>query len=287
MIRLGLVGYPISHSFSPKLHASAFDALDLEGEYKLFQVAPGDNDELVELIESVRAGSLNGLNVTIPYKQTVIPLLDDLTPYARSIGAVNTIYLSHNRLIGHNTDAPGFLVDLAGLCTDHLRGKRSLVLGAGGAARAVVYALLKEDWTVTLAVRRDDLGQAAELIESFKYLAGERPFSYVLLELETLKQFEDGIQLIVNATPVGVLPKIELSPWPAGLPFPPGAVVYDVIYNPRQTRLVKDAHAAGLRAKTGLGMLVEQAALSFECWTGLNVPREVMFAAVEEKCCDF
>jgi shikimate dehydrogenase len=287
MIRLGLVGYPISHSLSPRLHASALEALDLEGEYKLYQVAPGDNDGLVELIESVRSGSLNGLNVTIPYKQTVIPLLDDLTPYARSIGAVNTIYLSHNRLIGHNTDAPGFLVDLAGLWTDHLHEKRSLVLGAGGAARAVVYALLKEGWTVTLAVRRDDLDQAAELIESFKYLAGDRPMSYVLLELETLKQHEDGIRLIVNATPVGVLPNIELSPWPVGLPFPPGVVVYDVIYNPRQTRLVKDARTAGLRAKTGLGMLVEQAALSFECWTGLNVPREVMFTAVEEKCCDF
>jgi shikimate dehydrogenase len=282
MISLGLVGYPISHSLSPRLFASTFQALDLEGEYKLYAVTPGDNDGLIELIESVRAGSINGLNVTIPYKQTMIRLLDELTPSAQSIGAVNTVYLRNNKLIGHNTDAPGFLVDLEDLLPDHLPEKKALVLGAGGAARAVVFSLLSKFWTVTLAVRRDDLGQAAALVESFRSQTDVRPMSCILMELEDLKQFENKLQLIVNTTPVGMFPNIELSPWPVGLPFPNGVVVYDVIYNPLQTRLVKEARRAGLRGKTGLGMLVEQAALSFECWTGLNVPREVMFSAVEE-----
>ena len=103
----------------------------------------------------------------------------------------------------------------------------------------------------------------------------------VLLEAGDLGRLGNGIELIVNATPIGMFPETDFSPWPDGLPFPDGAAVYDLVYNPRQTRLVRDAQAAGLRATTGLGMLVEQAALSFACWTGQDVPREVMFAAVE------
>ncbi len=209
-------------------------------------------------------------------------MLDELTPSAKAIGAVNTIFMNNNQLVGHNTDAPAFLFDLAELLTKQMPEKKALVFGAGGAARAVVYALLTDDWTVNLAVGRKDAGQAAALIESLNSLAGGRSMRSVFMDARDLMQFERGIQLIVNATPIGMLPETKSSPWPVDIPFPYGAAVYDVIYNPRQTRLFKDARAAGLRARTGLGMLVEQAALSFSCWTGLNVPREVMFAAVEE-----
>ena len=281
MIRLGLIGYPLSHSLSPKLHAAAFKALGMDGEYQLYPVAPDDSEGLAKLAGRVRKGELHGLNVTIPHKQTVVLLLDELTPSAQAIGAVNTLYLKNERLIGHNTDAPGFLADLATFLTNGVIEKKALVLGAGGAARAVVYALLTDGWNVTLAVRRADVGQAEALIESFKRQAGAGSMRSVLLEAGDLSQLGSGMRLVVNATPNGMSPETEISPWPVGLPFPHEAAVYDLVYNPRQTRLVQEARTAGLRATTGLGMLVEQAALSFACWTGRDVPREVMFAAAE------
>jgi shikimate dehydrogenase len=279
--QLGLTGFPLGHSLSPKLHAAALRAAGLDGDYNLYPVSPDDPLALAELVRRVRNCELQGLNVTIPHKQAVIPLLDELSPSALSIGAVNTLYLKNNRLIGHNTDAPGFLADLAKFLTNAASGKKALVLGAGGAARAVVYALLTNGWNVTLAVRRADVGQAGALIESFKLAAGAGSMRSVLLDAEDLGRLESGTRLIVNATPIGMSPDFDSSPWPAGLLFPQGVAIYDVIYNPRQTRLVQDALAAGLRATTGLGMLVEQAALSFACWTRRDVPREVMFAAVE------
>lgn len=278
---LGLTGFPLGHSLSPKLHSAALHATGLEGEYCLFSVSPDDPQALSELTGRLRTGKLHGLNVTIPYKQAVIPLLDELTLSAQVIGAVNTLYLKDGRLIGHNTDAPGFLADLAKFLTNGISEKKALVLGAGGAARAVVYALLMDDWNVTLAVRRADVGLAGALIESFKRQAGAGSMCSVLLEAGYLSRLENGMRLIVNATPIGMFPETEISPWPVDLPFPHEVAVYDVIYNPRQTRLVRDARCAGLRASTGLGMLVEQAALSFACWTGRDAPRDVMFSAVE------
>jgi len=281
MIHLGLIGYPLSHSLSPKLHEAAFSALSMQGDYRLYPVAPGEIGRLTEMASALRNGEVHGLNVTIPHKQTIMSLLDELTPSAKAIGAVNTLYLRYSKLIGHNTDAPGFLADLAKFLRNSASGKKALVLGAGGAARAVVYALLNDGWLVTLAVRRTDLAQARILMESFEPLAGARLLNLVLLEAGDLGRLGSGIQLIVNATPVGMVPETDFSPWPGRLPFPDGAAVYDLVYNPRQTRLVRDAQAAGLRATTGLGMLVEQAALSFACWTGREVPREVLYGAVE------
>ena len=168
MIHLGLIGYPLSHSLSPQLHAAAFQALKLDGEYRLYPVAPNDNQGLAKLAQRLRLGKLQGLNVTIPHKQAILPLLDKLTPSAQAIGAVNTLYLKGDRLIGHNTDAPGFLSDLHNSFGQPTVEKNALVLGAGGAARAVVYALLTDGWNVTLAVRRADVDQAAALIESMR-----------------------------------------------------------------------------------------------------------------------
>jgi shikimate dehydrogenase len=286
--KLGLTGFPLGHSLSPILHSAALNAAGLEGDYCLFPISPDNPQALAELIGRLRAGELNGLNITIPHKQTIISLLDQLTPSAQAIGAVNTIYIENGILIGHNTDAPGFLADLAKFLAINVpdpqnadTGKKVVVLGVGGAARAVVHALLSDGWNVTLAVRRADVKQAGLLIESFKQQAGDGSMHCVLLEADDLSRLGSGMWLIVNATPLGMFPETEISPWPIGAPFPLRAMVYDVIYNPRQTRLVQDAQAAGLRATTGLGMLVEQAALSFACWTGQDVPRNVMFAAVE------
>jgi len=278
---LGLTGFPLEHSLSPKLHAAALKAAGLEGDYRLYPVSPDKPELLEELVGRLRNGTLRGLNVTIPYKQAIIPLLDELTPSAKEIGAVNTVFVKSRRLVGDNTDAPGFLADIAKFLTGSNPKKNALILGAGGAARAIVYALLSDKWNVTLSVRRADSEQAGAIMDNFKQLRDTLAMTSTLLDAESLIGLLTDVGLIVNATPVGMSPETGFSPWPMGLPFPNDAAVYDLVYNPRQTRLVQDARAAGLRATTGLGMLVEQAALSFACWTGREVLREVMLAAVE------
>lgn len=272
---LGLTGYPLGHSLSPKIHTAALKSCGLAGDYSLFPISPDDLPGLQTLLSRLRTGELNGLNVTIPHKQTVIPYLDDLTPSARSIGAVNTIFTRDGKLIGHNTDAPGFLADLTRCFSAFSFPYSALVLGAGGAARAVVAALLSDAWRVVLAVRSADLGQAQELALHHSSLITYHSFD----ELSAIDLA--GISLIVNATPLGMSPDTETCSWPDGLDFPKGAAIYDCVYNPRETLLVKRARAVDLPASTGLGMLVEQAALAFETWTGQNPPRDVLFQSVE------
>jgi shikimate dehydrogenase len=275
MIHLGLTGYPLGHSLSPKIHAAALRSAGLDGEYQLYPVSPDHPVALAALINRLRDGEISGLNVTIPHKQAVIPLLDDLTSSARSIGAVNTIFVKDGKLIGHNTDAPGFLADLQRCFSSFNIPHSALVLGAGGAARAVVAALFSDGWQVELAVRPADLGQAQEL--SLHHSSLITYFSFNELSARDLT----GLGLIVNATPLGMSPNVETCPWPEGLEFPAQAAVYDCVYNPRETLLVRCARAAGLPAETGLGMLLEQAALAFEIWTGAPADREAMRKAVE------
>jgi shikimate dehydrogenase len=281
MIRLGLTGYPLDHSLSPKLQAAALRASGLRGEYGLYPVSPDEESELASLLLRVRSGELLGLNVTIPHKQAVIPLLDELTTRARRIGAVNTIFLQGGILTGDNTDAPGFLADLAGFIgTEHAFPQHALVLGAGGAARAVIYALTAGGWDVVVAARRAE--QAGALVASLERETGGGSLESVQLDAGSLSPLVDGIRLLVNATSVGMSPKVDSTPWPSGLSLPERAVVYDLVYNPRETRLVREAREAGLRAATGLGMLVEQAALAFEIWTGCSPPRAAMWTGLEE-----
>jgi shikimate dehydrogenase len=277
MIHLGLIGYPLEHSLSPKIHTAALKAYGLKGDYSLFPIYPDDKQGLRDLLARVRTNEIHGLNVTIPHKQNVIPLLDELAPTAKAIGAVNTILVKDGKLIGHNTDAPGFLGDLQRCFPTLQKLGIALVLGAGGAARAVVSALLSDGWQVTLAVRPADVGQVEGLISSFNQ-DGLRHF--VLMTVEGLTPLLKGTKLIVNATPLGMSPASETCPWPEDLPLPSGVAVYDCVYNPRETLLVKRARAAGLPAETGLGMLLEQAALAFEIWTGHNPSRNILFDSV-------
>jgi len=281
MIQLGLIGYPLGHSLSPKIHVAALKACELDGNYSLFPIHPTDRQGLKDLLSRIRLGELHGLNVTIPHKQNVIELMDELTQTAKAIGAVNTIYLRENKLIGDNTDASGFLSDLKKFIGNRELGieKSALVLGAGGSARAVVYTLLNDGWNVTLASRR--IEQAQELANTFK--------DHVLhitiitdLRPSTLRQAQgNAFDLIVNATPLGMSPNTDQSPLPEYITLSKDAVIYDLVYNPRETKLVKDARAQGLQATTGLGMLIEQAALAFELWTGHNPPRDILRIAAE------
>jgi shikimate dehydrogenase len=274
MIRLGLTGYPVSHSLSPKIQNAALKACGLKGDYSLFPIPPDDQQGLKDLLAQVRSSEITGLNVTIPHKQSVIPFMDELTPTARTIGAVSVIYLRDDKLIGDNADAHGFLTDVKKFIGggDWGGGKTALVLGAGGSARAVVYALLKDGWNVTIAARR--IEQAQELVSQFEGVAA------MDLNFQTFQL--SNFQLIVNTTPLGMTPNMNQSPLPENLLLPSHAIVYDLIYNPRETKLVHDARAQGLSATTGLGMLIEQAAMSFELWTGHNPPRNILYDSVVE-----
>jgi len=281
MIKLGLLGFPLSHSLSPKIQTAALQDCGLEGIYSLYPVHPDETQGVSDLLARVRSGEIHGLNVTIPHKQNVIPFLDTLTPTACAVGAVNTIYLHNNQLVGDNTDAPGFFADLQKLFTtapdgDDKTGEKgdlnALVLGAGGSARAVVYALVNAGWEVTIAARR--IEQSQEVALQFGKAKA--------IEFNPQTFQHSNLQLIVNTTPLGMTPNVDQSPWPENLPFPTNAAIYDLVYNPPETKLVRDARYQGLNATTGLGMLIEQAALAFEIWTGYQPLREIMFEAVKQ-----
>jgi shikimate dehydrogenase len=254
------------------LHGAALHACGLSGSYSLFPIPPlpEGEEKLATLLAQIRLEKLQGINVTIPHKRSVLHLLDELTSTASGIGAVNTIFYKQGKLIGDNTDAIGFITDVKQLPVGDKNS--AIVLGAGGAARAIVYALLQADWQVHLAARREE--QANVVASEFRNASAKLTTS-ALTYTDLAKTFTD-YNLIVNATPVGMSLHESESPWPANLPFPAGASVYDLVYHPTETKLVKDARAAGLSARNGLGMLIEQAACSFELWTGQIASRTAM-----------
>jgi shikimate dehydrogenase len=276
-----LIGWPLGHSLSPLIHAAALEAASLRGGYRLYPVPPLPTgaDALSAVIEQMRSRDLHGVNLTIPHKQSVIPLLDGLTGVAKAVGAVNLIYMEDSRLIGDNSDAPAFVLDLQRtLGFNEQTGRTALILGAGGAARAAVHALLQAGWHVAIASRKLDAARqiVGELSQS-KTTRSQR-LAALPLEPDALGNMA-GCDLVVNATPIGMLPQIHENPWPTGLPFPPYASIYDMVYNPEETALIKAARSAGISGVNGLGMLVEQAALSFERWTGFPAARRVMWEA--------
>jgi shikimate dehydrogenase len=288
----GLIGWPLEHSLSPVIHQAALKALGIKGVYDLYPISPGTDGQLNEILAQMRDEKLDGLNVTIPYKQQVLPMLDWLAPNAEATGAVNTIYRRGSQLFGDNTDAPGFFKVLSAFCEENSVHRplktqpHALILGAGGAARAVTYALWRQGWTVTLAARR--LNQAQELVSAFDSMQvigkGKSVVSSldtVPLQAQALAPIVETVSLIVNATPLGMGQYADQSPWPDGIPFPKQALLFDLVYNPAETLLMRSARANGMMVTNGLEMLVEQAALAFEIWTGQSAPRRAMYAAMQ------
>jgi len=280
---LGLIGWPLAFSLSPVIHEAALRQHGLKGWYRLFPIAPGPGLEqkLQTLIEGLRTGELHGLNVTVPHKEAIVPLVDDRTPLASEIGAVNTLFVESGRVWGHNTDADGFLTDLRrwgrAIGRHWENGGRALLLGAGGACRGAAYALVRAGWEVILAARRLEQADAlAEWLNRRPGLSGRA--SAARLSAEALRAV-GPVDVIVNTTPVGMGADQDRSPWPKAAPWPPGAAVYDMIYHPSETVLMREAAAAGLAATNGLGMLIEQGALAFERWTGRPVERSEIWRA--------
>ncbi|GIV62723.1 MAG: shikimate dehydrogenase [Chloroflexota bacterium] len=285
--RLGLIGGQLGHSLSPRLQRAALQSAGLRGEYRLYAVPPLPEGEaqLRALVEGLRAPPalrLHGLNVTIPHKQNVLAYLDELTPIARAVGAVNTLYAEGSRLIGENTDAPGFWADFERLwqaAGDGAQPATALVLGGGGAARAVAYALLQHGWRAVLATRR--LEQGKQVVRDLKALHLPGTIAAIPLEAARLARMR-AVRAVINATPLGMSPHTDECPYPPELALPDEAVVYDLVYNPAETVLLRRARQQGLPAANGLGMLVEQARLAFACWTGITPPGEALWAALRQ-----
>jgi shikimate dehydrogenase len=265
---VGIIGWPVSHTFSPAMHNAAAAELGFDLVYLPLAVHP---NHLPSAIRGLLSLGFSGVNVTVPHKEKVIPLLDEIDPAAQAIGAVNTIVIRNSdstrdmgpqaRLAGFNTDWTGFRDDLKELGVG-LKDRPCLVLGAGGSARAVTYALASSGARVTISARREEQAQglAADLRP---HLPNSQIRTRPWQELQNA-----SAALIVNTTPVGMKPKPDASPWPAGSPLPAGAFIYDLVYNPRVTALIRQARAAGLRAASGEGMLLRQGAEAFYLWTG-------------------
>jgi shikimate dehydrogenase len=274
--KVGLVGWPVEHSVSPAMHNAAFDALGLKWRYSLLPTPP---ERVGSVLAQIRREGYQGANVTVPHKLAVMPFLDEITGAASAMGAVNTIQVQDKRLVGHNTDSAGFLAALREAGCEP-SGQRALVLGAGGGARAVTYALAQVGCPVTIHNRT--VQRAVCLAQEMGELGLRTEVSCLPhtadLEHLDLARFD----LLVNTTPAGMWPKVETSPWPETLPMPSHWVVYDLVYNPEETRLLARARATGATPVVGLGMLVHQGALAFELWTGQAPPVAVMYAAARD-----
>ena len=263
-MKVGLIGFPVAHSKSPQMQGAAFKAAGLlDWTYELWNTP---HDEIAQRVQMIRDDdSTAGANVTVPHKLNVMPYLDEISEQAEAIGAVNTIFKQDGKLLGDNTDWVGFLNDLLWHGVKVREASHALVLGAGGSARGIVYALLHSGWDVTV-VNRDHL-RAMRLVSDMRRAFHNRDGIYFA------KQLNDYItgahSLVVNCTSAGMEPNDDTSPWPDDLPIPKNVTLYDLVYKPRVTKLMRQAEAAGVRAIGGIGMLAEQGAAAFERWTGV------------------
>jgi len=275
---VGLIGWPVEHTLSPAMHNAAFDALGLNWRYFPLPVQPG---QVEAAVKGVAALGFRGANVTVPHKQAVMPALDSIAPSAKALGAVNTLVVERGEdgqvhIGGHNTDAQGFV---GALCYGGFdpKGKSAVVVGAGGGARAVVYGLLEAGAREILMFDVES-SRAQSLVSDLGSLG---KLSTLPLTTEALVESTRTADLLGNATPMGMWPRVDGSIWPDGVPIPRHLTVFDLVYNPLETRLLQQARKAGAYTIGGLGMLVGQGVLAFEMWTGQPAPVEVMRAACE------
>lgn len=273
---LGLLGWPVGHSLSPAMHNAAAAALGLDWVYVPLPVRP---ERLASALGGLAALGFRGVNLTVPHKEAALPYLDATYPVVEIIGAVNTIAIGDGQLTGFNTDWSGFLSDLESYDVG-LNGRDCIVLGGGGAARAVVYALLQAGARVTVLARRDE--QSRELVATLgQALPGASLQAGTLGDVVAAAGMV-ARPVIVNTTPLGMVGEYAArSPWPDGAALPGDAFVYDLVYNPPLTPLLRQAQTAGCRLANGLGMLVNQAAEAFELWTNRKPDPAVMRRAIE------
>lgn len=272
----GVIGNPVEHSLSPAIHNAAFQKLGLNFVYLAWRV-----EAIGDAVKGLRAlGNFRGASVTIPHKVSAMAFLDEVDPMARHIGAINTIVADNRKLTGYNTDATGALRAL-GESGVGLNGQRVVVLGSGGAARAVAFALASESDIAQLTILGIDDKERRQLASD---LQAKTPLALqeAHLDDQALRRTLPEAQVLIHCTPVGMHPNVENSCVPAEL-LHPGLTVMDIVYNPRETRLVKDAKTAGCRTIRGLEMFLNQALVQFELWTNQKPPADVMRAVLESR----
>jgi len=266
----GIIGDPIEHTMSPVMHNAAFEKMGVDYLYVPFRVK---KEQLAKAIEGVRALNIRGLNVTIPHKVAIIPFLDGLDPLAEKIDAVNTIVNDEGILTGYNTDATGFLQALLERGIEP-RGKNIVILGAGGASRAISFILAERGSNLVILNRLLELDWAEELASRLSQTF-TKEVKALELDEENLAEVLEKADILVNATSVGMTPNVDETLVPFNR-LKPGLVVFDIVYNPIKTRLLREAEQAGAETISGVDMLVWQGASAFEKWTGLKAPIELM-----------
>ncbi|HSL34805.1 MAG TPA: shikimate dehydrogenase [Candidatus Limnocylindrales bacterium] len=271
--RVVLIGHPVAHSLSGAMQQAAFDDQGIDATYELWDRAP---IALADTIEELRGDDFLGANVTIPHKERVVPMVDRLTEEAHATGAVNTITKEGKRLVGHNTDVPGFRVALDRLVGKQKMPRHAVVLGAGGGARAVVYGLITEGFQRVIVFNRH-LHRAEGLVKHFGRSAAHMelramPWHESIIEAELAKA-----KVLINATSIGLV--ADDTPIPGDL-IPPELLVLDLIYS--RTRFLREAEAAGCTVSDGEQMLLHQGAAAFTLWTGKPAPLELMQQKLKE-----
>lgn len=262
----GLIGYPVKHSLSPAMHNAWFKALGIDAEYKLFEVNP---ENLKVFFEGFK-DKLSGINVTIPHKEESCKYVDSLGPIAEAVQAVNTVTTKEGKLVGHNTDTPGFMMALKDDLNFEAVSKRAVIFGAGGAARAVAFGLFMDDIKRIVLVDIDKKRAAS--------LAGElknKGCNAIAVENDkkALRELILDSDLLVNATPCG-MKKGDPELISQDL-LHKDLVVFDLVYNQKETALIKEAKKQGAKAVNGLNMLLYQGAISFAIWTGRKAPLDI------------
>lgn len=272
----GLLGNPVEHSLSPAIHNAAFQTLGLNFVYLAFKV-----EDLEGAVRGIRAlGNLRGFSVTIPHKVAVMPFLDEVEQTARHIGSVNTILVDEGKLTGYNTDASGALRALQNGGVS-LKGQQVLMVGTGGAARAIAFALATTKDIGGLILLGIDEKERLALAEDLRDRT-KLNVEYGPLTDQTLRSGIKNAQVLIHCTPIGMYPKVEETCIPSSL-LSPHLTVMDIVYNPLETRLLREAKAAGCRTIRGLEMFLHQAVAQFELWTGQAAPVDVMRSVLESR----
>lgn len=272
----GVIGNPVEHSLSPAIHNAAFRELGLNFVYLAWKV-----EAIGDAVRGLRAlGNFRGASVTIPHKVAVLPFLDEIDATARHIGAINTIVSENGKLLGTNTDAAGALRALKE-GNAPLSGEPVLILGSGGAARAIAFALVVDAGIRHVYLLGIDDTERGQLASDLTEKTAAR-VTHAYLDEKALKAALAEAKVLIHCTPIGMAPKTGISCVPAQLLYP-GLTVMDIVYNPRETQLLADAKAAGCRIISGLEMFLYQAAAQFERWTGRSAPTPVMRAVLESR----
>ena len=277
MNHFAVIGHPIGHSLSPLMHNTAFHLCGLDCQYEMLDIEP---DSLKHAIERLREQKWGGFNVTIPHKETIIPLLDEVVPEARAIGAVNTVINRNNKFIGYNTDIIGVEGSLR-LERKRIEGTCVPILGSGGVARSVAYVLIHTIKPKVITFSALFPEQAHALIKSLG--SSNVQFNVIHCTDAALETAIKDCTLIVNATDVGMFPHILNSPLPNQDWLSAKHIVFDLVYRPLITRLRSDAQAAGAKTIDGLGMFIHQGAAAFQLWTGMEMPLEPIRQVLENK----